>query len=32
MQPRRQVVVARWHSADDGRLEARWLPSTAEPA
>jgi hypothetical protein len=24
--PQRQVVIARWHSTADGRLEARWVP------
>jgi hypothetical protein len=27
---RRQVVVARWRRTEEGRLEARWLPTTRE--
>ena len=30
--PRRQVVVARWQLADDGRLVAHWLPTPPEMA
>jgi hypothetical protein len=29
VQPR-QVVTARWYCTEDGRLEARWLPTIAE--
>jgi hypothetical protein len=31
-QPRRQVVVARWRRTEEGRLEARWLPTSPEAA
>jgi hypothetical protein len=24
--PERQVLIARWQSTTDGRLEARWVP------
>jgi hypothetical protein len=28
----RQVVAARWHCTEDGRLEMRWLPTTPDAA
>jgi hypothetical protein len=31
-QPRRQAVVARWRRTEEGRLEARWLPTTSVAA